>query len=239
MKKLLPAFLCISLMLSVAGCEKADSSGSVHGGKTNGRYFKVSIPDKVGFGCWGTPLSFIVDTNQKGWTVTADSSWCHCLVDTVLYSTFTLSLDTYRPGTENGGPAKYVDMRSCNVTVCCDSIFSQTFKVFQESETAIRIPQEPVFLSADGDTLDITVYNNCFSILAESSDSSWLKVRVKDNVTITLTSTPRAVTTQTPRQAEIRVMPQFSAGIYRITVKDADSNLGSDDYRYGEPTGWD
>ncbi|MCQ2057679.1 MAG: hypothetical protein MJY75_05665 [Bacteroidaceae bacterium] len=236
MHRLFPALLCAATLLLHTGCEKdtveTESNGSGHDGRTG--HFLADIPESVGFSCWGTPLSFIVDTDRDTFAVTADSAWCHTSSDK--YS-FTLSLDEYTP--ESGGTEQYTAMRSCNVTVTCDSIFSRTFKVYQESRTFIRVPQDTVFLSADGDSLDITVYNNCYAIMAESSDTSWLKVSVTDNSTLTLASVPRPADSHQPRQAQVRVMSQLSEGIYRFDVRDADSGLDSQDYGYGGHTDWD
>lgn len=239
MKKLLYAFLCtLSLLTGCSGGGGSDGPDPGPGPQPTEPYFNASLPGQVGISYMGSPLGFIINTNQdiNAWTVTADAAWCHPVKDEFQFS---ITCDEYRP-TETNGQDAYVEPRQCHVTVRCGQLFNKTFTVFQESRTAIRVPQETVYLSADGETRDITVYNNCYEIRASvENNPSWLSVSIKDKTTITLVSVARAQGVSTPRTANVIVESDLTEGRYRIVVKDADANLDTQDYNYGNQTDWD
>lgn len=198
-------------------------------------YFSADIKDVYPFNCGSNGVEVKYQTNISGWTVTPDADWCTVSVNE---SAFVILVSEYDPRYDNGA-YKYTDPRTCSVTLTAGTAFSKTFKVLQESKTAITLPYEPVLLSASGATAEILVRNNCYDWTI-ACDASWLTCTKKDGMTLTVTSTARPVDEKTPRKAQVTLTSALDITVKStITVADADASLSGEDFNYGDHIDWD
>lgn len=176
------------------------------------------------------------DTNVKDWTATPDADWC-----TVSYNEdhngCLVKVGQYDPRYDNGA-YMYTSPRTCSVTVKAGDLYNKAFTVLQESMTYIKVPENPVVLSAAGESADITLSNNCYGL--SFSETSWLSFTKKDSNTYTVTSTSRPSGDRTARKVTVKVTSVLDNTVYAsFVVADADATLSDEDYRYGDHTDWD
>lgn len=240
-KLLLPLAI---LLLALASCNKPD------GGKVNPTpspdpgptpvpdppsptyYFKAEIQDLYVQGPDDTGFTIAVDTNMGSdeWTVSADADW----ITTTKNSKDVVIVPALIERDQNNYPAP----RSCRVSVKAGTVYEKTFTVVQEAWTRINSSYE-VKLNPGGETLELNVLHNCYS-WTPATDADWLTVRKKDTATLVVTSSPRGASDSQIRSAVVRLQSDWQADTYwEIKVSDAESELGNEDYDYGDRTDWD
>ena len=204
--------------------------------KTN--YFDADIKDFYAFNCSdisGVEVSY--KTDISGWTIKPSEAWCSILVES---HRFVILVSEYRPtvNPDGSGGYLYTIPRTCTVTVSTGSVYSKTFTVIQESMTFFDIPSNPVLLSPEGGSADVTVINNCYGWSA-STDASWLTLKKTGSSTLTVTSSARAGGAS-PRQAIVSLKSDLDDWVTaKFTIADADSELSGEDFNYGDHTDWD
>lgn len=212
---------------------KPDPSGGGSGGgedtpPSTSPYFKANIQDTYFQGPTDTGFTIYVDTNITDWTAEASADW--------LKVTKKSAEAVFVPQTIEQG--SYPAPRTCTVTIKAGSVFNKTFTVLQEAWTHISAVYE-VKLKPGGETVEIPISHNCYN-WTPSTDANWLTVKKKDTATLTITSSARSASETTPRKGVVKLQSQLQDAVYwNITVSDADSNLGNEDYNYEDPTEWD
>lgn len=232
-------FLAFAIALSVAtGCHKPDNpsgSGSSNvtpstpGGNTNTPYFTANIRDMYPQGADDTGFTISVQTNITDWTVECSADWL------VITKKSTEVVCVPKPIERDG---TYAAPRSCTVTIKAGTVFNKTFSVVQEGWTRLQSVYE-LKLKPGGESVEVSVTHNCYS-WTPSTTASWLTVKKKDTGTLVITSSARSASDTTPRKGVVKLQSDWQDSVYwNITVSDADSNLGNEDYKYGDQTDWD
>lgn len=267
MKKLLVTFVFFAALVAFGSCEKPNPSPDK--GKEeqpdipdtpdtpdqpdqpdvpdDSPYFKANVQDLYAFNCGseGLPPGFeiLYETNVDDWTVTSDAPWCKATKET---SRILVDLEPYLPTYENG-QYMYLVPRTCSVTIAVKDIFNKTFQVLQESKTGFTVPYEPVLISPAGGTVDVTLRNNCYDWTVEidrslsgDDDGSWLTLKKKDAITLTITSSPRPAGVEKARKVWVRVNSVLDSDSWgRFPVADSDAVLSGEDYPYDDVIDWD
>ena len=238
MKKIKHLFYLMAFLacLSPGGCCKPESPTPDPPVRKD--YFEANIKDIYAFNCGDiSGVEVYYKTDISGWTITPSETWCSIIVES---RRFVILVSEYRPtvNPDGSGGYLYTEPRSCTVTVSAGSVYSKTFTVIQESMTFFNIPSNPVRLSPEGGTADVTVINNCYGWSA-STDASWLTLKKTGSSTLTVTSSSRAAGAS-PRKATVTVKSDLDDWVTaRFTVADADSELSGEDFNYGDHTDWD
>lgn len=232
--------LLAAALFAVVGCSKPEQGGPGPSPKpspipdppTPTEYFKAEIQDVYVQGPDDTGFSLTVDTNMDSgkWTVTSDAEWLTITKNSndVVIVPASIERD------QNNYPAP----RSCRVSVKAGTVYEKTFTVVQEAWTRINSSYE-VKLNPGGETLELNVLHNCYS-WTPATDADWLTVRKKDTATLVVTSSPRGASDSQIRSAVVRLQSDWQADTYwEIKVSDAESELGNEDYDYGDRTDWD
>ena len=239
-KKLLLSLAVV--FLALAACNKPDGGGVTPTPPTPGptpppdpptptSYFKAEIRDLYVQGPDDTGFTIAVDTNMDSgeWTATADADWI-----TITKSSKEVVIVPSPIERDETYPAP----RSCSVSVKAGTVFTKTFTVVQEAWTRINSEYE-IRLNPEGETREVNVTHNCYSWTPQT-EASWLTVRKKDTATLVIISSPRGSSDTQVRSAKVRLQSDWQSGIFwEIEVSDADSELGNEDYGYGDQTDWD
>ena len=204
--------------------------------KTN--YFEADIKDVYAFNCGdisGVEVPYKTDIND--WTIKSSETWCSFIIES---HRFVILVSEYRPtvNPDGSGGYLYTEPRTCTVTVSAGSAYNKTFRVIQESMTFFDISSNPVLLSPEGGSADVTIINNCYGWSA-SCDASWLTLKKTGSSTLTVTSSARAAG-DSPRKATVNIKSDLDDWVTaKFTVADADSELSGEDFNYGDHTDWD
>lgn len=207
-------------------------------------YFKADIKDVYVFWYDGSGPETLIyyESDIKEITVTSSENWCEATVLGDDANIIRLHCEEYHPtfNPDGSGGWLYAEPRSCTVQLTAGNVFSKTFKVFQECETDISVPSDPVTLSAAGESVDVLVQNNVYSWSA-STDATWLTLRKKDSSTLTVTSAARPASETAPRRATVTIVNDYNSfgAKTTFTVADADADLSGEDFGYGDHTDWD
>lgn len=223
-------------LLFLAGCNKPDPAPSPDPKPDpeptpTEKYFKASIYDVYVQGPNDTGFTIVIDTNmdEKDWSVEGGASWLTINKSSteVVIVPATIEQDYTYPAP-----------RTASISIKAGTVFNKTFSVVQEAWTRLSSVYE-VKLSPAGETVELTVSHNCYS-WTPGTDASWLSVRKKDTGTLVITSDARSTEDKQARTAIVRLQSDWQSTIFwNITVSDADSNLGNEDYNYGDRTDWD
>ncbi len=207
-------------------------------------YFKGNIKDVYVF-CFdgfGIEMNIYYESDIEDITVTPSESWCKASVhnDDVQYINL-YCCEEYRPtfNPDGSGGWLYAEPRSCTVELTVGDIFNKTFKVYQECETSIIVPFNPVTLNAAGESVDVLVQNNVYSWSA-TTDADWLTLKKKDSSTLTVTSVARSDSQAAPRKATVTIVNDYNEFTNTtFIVADADADLSGEDFGYGDHSDWD
>ena len=243
------------------GCEEPDKPGPEEPGITPptpaGDYFKLMInlsrevPDdyEVIFNADADGTTLIVETNLAGWAVSSDAAWCK--VDKTeetmsAKATVVITVGDYDTRDENG-LFRNLAARKAQVTVSAPGQKSKSIRVVQQGRVYFNYTDEYQWdlslfsyvleISAGGQR-DAHIVTNCYK-WTPSTDASWLTVERIDQVTLRLSSQPRA----------------DGDGLRKATVTVSDSNddfqhtsfvviertggLSGHDYDYDDTYPWD
>lgn len=221
-------------------------------------YFRLMInlntpvPDKheVVFNADATGTNFIVQTDQRDWSISSDADWCKVekTEGTVsMAATAVILVDDYDVRDENG---YYHNLaaRECNVRVRAGSIYDKTIHVVQQGRVYFNYTEDFAWnldlfsyvleMSAAGEEKDAYIVTNCYKWVP-ASDASWLTVSRKDQVTLHLVSQPAAAG-EGPRSARVTITDSNDESqSTTFTVMDKQGQLSGTDYGYEDATVWD
>lgn len=214
-----------------------------------GEYCRTDVPDEWVFNCEALSIAWVLVTNIDNFEVTSSEPWLKGEVTAIPNSDnkqLRIEAESYEKKDAQGQWLTELP-RIATVMVKGGKAFSRTIKVVQNSHIYFHIPTThypfvngSLVMSPDGDSKEVMVETNCYSWTPRVVDADWLTVKRVDSYTLLVTSTARAADDNTCRMAQIYIENDSDPfNNVTINVRDAESGISGEDYRYDGNTGWD